>query len=54
MTSEVEQNPAAELVQLIARHATTNGLQDTAVPDLHLFRSFTASEPIWTSVSSRP
>jgi AraC-like DNA-binding protein len=48
VTSEVEQDPAAELVQLIARHATTNGLQDTAVPDLHLFRSFTASEPIHT------
>ena len=50
MTSEVEQDPAAELVQLIARHATTNGIQDTAVPDLHLFRSFTASEPIHTVV----
>ena len=45
---DVEENSGAPLAQLITRHATRDGVQETAVPDLHLYRSFTASEPIHT------
>lgn len=38
----------SELIGLIACHATKDGVQPTAVPSLHLYRSFTASEPVHT------
>lgn len=48
VASEPEESSGAQLADLIARHATRDGVQDTAVPGLHLYRSFTASEPIHT------
>jgi AraC-like DNA-binding protein len=40
--------PNPELIDLIARHTPGNGLHDTAVPGLHLYRSPTTAEPIHT------
>jgi AraC-like DNA-binding protein len=38
----------AELIDLIGRHTSEDGIRDTEVPGLHLYRSHTTSEPIQT------
>lgn len=45
---KLEEPRSTELVGLLARHATKDGVQATAVPALHLYRSFAVSEPVHT------
>lgn len=48
LQNEAEEPHGSELAELIARHATRDGVQPTAVPSLHLYRSFARSEPVHT------
>ncbi len=45
---KIKELHSTELAGLIARHATKDGVQATAVRALHLYRSFVVSEPVHT------
>ena len=46
--NEVGVSKPGELAKLISAHATADGVQPTVIPALHLYRSFTLSEPVHT------